>query len=206
MLDLEVLESPSVAAAAIDPVRSRILASLVEPGSATSVAAAIGETRQKVNYHLRALEDHGLVTFVEDRPRRGLTERVVQASARSYVVSPSTLGEAAAATSRTDPLSARYLIALGARLVREVADLVHASDKAGRVLPTLAIDTDIRFASAASRAAFTEELARTVIDLAARYHEEHAPHGRWHRLVIAAHPRPAAGPSKSQPEFESSNA
>ena len=130
MIDLEVIDEPAAATAALDPLRARILAVLAEPGSATTVAAAIGESRQKVNYHLRALEEHGLVQFVEERPRRGFTERVVVASARSYVVSPAALGESAVDPARTDRLSTRYLVAVAARMVREVAELARAADAA----------------------------------------------------------------------------
>ena len=66
MLDVEVIETPE-AAAALDPIRSRVLAVLAEPGSATTVARALGLPRQKVNYHLRALEARGLVTLVTVR-------------------------------------------------------------------------------------------------------------------------------------------
>jgi hypothetical protein len=82
------------------------------------------------------------------------------------------------------------LIALAARVVREVAELWRAATRAGRSLPTLAIDTDLRFASVAERAAFTEELARTIRALVAEYHDESAAGGRWHRLVVAAYPKP----------------
>lgn len=191
MLDLDVIDDPAAAAAALDPVRARILAALAEPGSATSVADALGLPRQKVNYHLRTLEDHGLVRLVEERPKRGLTERVVEATARSYVVSPDAMGASAADPSRLDRLSSRYLVAVAARLVREVAALARGADAAGRPLATLTIDTEIRFRSAAERAAFTAELADVVAALAARYHDEHATNGRWHRLVVAAHPTPA---------------
>ncbi len=191
MLELEVVDDAAVAQVMLDPVRARILGLLAEPGSATTVAEALGESRQKVNYHLRALEDRGLVRLVEERPRRGLTERVVVASARSYVLSPTVLGENAADPARTDRLSTRYLVAVAARLVREVADLARRADAAGQTLPTLTIDTDLRFASAADRAAFTAELSSCVSALAARYHDESAPGGRWHRLVVAAHPRPS---------------
>lgn len=195
MLDLDVLDDPAAAAAALDPMRAAILATLAEPGSASSVAAALGLPRQKVNYHLRTLEEHGLVRFVEERPKRGLTERVVEATARGYVVSPAALGGAAAGTDRVDRLSSRYLIAVAARLVREVADLVRRAEAADRPLATLTIDTEIRFRSAAERAECTAELAATVTRLAARYHDEHAPGGRWHRLVVAAHPSPAMPPA-----------
>lgn len=191
MLDLEVIDDPATAAAALDPVRSAVLAALAEPGSATTVAKALGLPRQKVNYHLRLLEEHGLVRLVEERQRRGLTERILVATAHGYVLSPTALGASAADPARTDRLSSRYLIALAARLVREVADLARRAEAAGRTLPTLAIDTEIRFASAADRAAFTAELTQAVTRLAARYHDEQADGGRWHRLVVAAHPRPA---------------
>ena len=177
MLDLEVIDEPAAAVAMLDPLRSRILAALAEPGSASTIAAAIGASRQKVNYHLRALEEHGLVRLVEERPRRGLTERVMVASARSYVVSPVALGESAADPDRTDALSARYLIALAARMVREVAALARRADAAGQPLATLAIDTEVRFGSAADRAAFTAELADAVTALAGRYHDESSPGG-----------------------------
>ncbi|MCP4223691.1 MAG: helix-turn-helix transcriptional regulator, partial [Actinomycetia bacterium] len=117
MQELQVIDETQVALALLDPVRARALAALAEPGSASTVAAALGERRQKVNYHLRVLEEHGLVNLVEERPRRGLTERVVVASARSYVLSPVLLGDRAADPARTDRLSTRYLIAVAARMV-----------------------------------------------------------------------------------------
>ncbi len=136
------------------------------------------------------LESHHLVHLVEERPRRGLTERVLVATARAYVLSPTALGTNAADPARTDRLSTRYLIAVAARMVREVADLARGAEHARKSLATLAIDTEIRFASATDRAAFTAELTHAVTTLAARYHDEQAPAGRWHRLIVAAHPRP----------------
>lgn len=189
VLDVDVIDDPVAAAAALDPVRSRILAVLAEPGSSTTVATVLGLPRQQVNYHLRILEDHGLIQMVEERRKRGLTERVMLATARAYVVSPSTMTEAADPI-RTDRLSSRYLIAVAARMVREVAQLARLAEGAGRPLPTLAIDSEIRFASAGDRAAFTDELAAAVTTLAAKYHDERAPRGRWHRVVVAAHAIP----------------
>jgi predicted ArsR family transcriptional regulator len=196
MQDLDVIDEPATAVVALDATRSRILAALAEPGSATSVAAALGLPRQQVNYHLRTLEQHGLVELVEERPRRGLTERVVRATARGYVVAPPALGRDAARPEGVDRLSSRYLIALAARMVREVATLTRRADAAGKSLPTLAVDTDLRFGGAADRAAFTRELTEAVAALAARYHDESTPGGRWHRLVVVAHPRPRQEPHR----------
>jgi hypothetical protein len=75
-------------------------------------------------------------------------------------------------------------------MVGEVADLARGADEAGKPLATLAIDSEIRFASAADRAAFTAELTASVTALAAKYHDVHANNGRWHRVVVAAHPIP----------------
>lgn len=188
--DLDVIDDPAAASTVLEPLRSRILSALVAPGSASTVAETLGETRQKVNYHLHELEQVGLVELVETRPRRGLTERVVVASARSYVVSPAVLGDNAAQLDKTDRLSTRYLIALAARMIREVGALARGADKAGKPLATLSIDTDVRFASAAARAEFTQELADTITRLVAKHHDETTPSGRWHRLVVASHQRP----------------
>jgi hypothetical protein len=108
------------------------------------------------------------------------------------VLSPDALGPAAADPAQTaDRLSAGYLLALGARAIREVGTMLKSANAAGKKLPTLSIDTEIRFRSAAERAAFTRDLAEAVATLGARYHDESARGGRWSRLVVLAHPRPA---------------
>jgi DNA-binding transcriptional ArsR family regulator len=194
VLDLEVIDDPGVAITALDPVRARILRHLVEPGSATTVASEMGLTRQRANYHLRALESQGLVTLVEERPRRGVTERLFQATARAYLVAPDAIGVDATDPTRLDRLSSRYLVALAARLVKEVLALSRRAERTDKSLATLAIDTELKFRSARERAAFASELASMVRDLAARYHDESAPRGRWHRLIVAAHPHPDPKP------------
>ena len=96
-------------------------------------------------------------------------------------MSPAAVDGAATDPERApDHLSARYLVALGGRLVREVAALARRAESSGKRLPTMAIDTEIRFRSAADRAAFADELTAAVVDLAARYHHDD---GRPHRLV-----------------------
>ncbi|MGW6129118.1 helix-turn-helix domain-containing protein [Cellulomonas sp. NPDC055163] len=188
MQDIEVIESAEAAAAALDPVRARLLAELTVPASAAGLAARVGLTRQRVRYHLTALEAHGLVELAEERRHGGITERVLRASAASYVVSPAAVSAAAAdPDANADHLSAAYLVALAGRLVREVGTLARRAGATGRRLPTMTIDTRIGFRSAADRAAFADELTAVVLDLAARYHHDD---GRPHRLVVAAHPVP----------------
>jgi DNA-binding transcriptional ArsR family regulator len=186
--EVEVIEDPAAAAVALDPVRARLLAELAVPASAAALAGRVGISRQKVNYHLRTLESHGLVELAEIRKWGGISERVLQATAASYVVSPAALCDGSADPALTrDRLSARYLVALAGRVVREVGVLARAAGEAGRRLPTMAIDTEIRFRSAEERARFADELTEALLGLAARYHHDD---GRPHRLVVAAHPRP----------------
>src|SRR3954453_3942950 len=183
MLDIQVINDPAVATVALGPTRSRLLPQLAAPASAATLAAGVGLARQKVNYHLHALEAHGLVQLAQERKWGGLTERLLVATASSYVVSPSALGPVAADPDReVDRLSASYLIALGARVVREVGDLVRGAKESGKRLATLSVDTEVRFRSPADRAAFSQELTQAITQLVAKYHDESAPGGRAHRL------------------------
>jgi DNA-binding transcriptional ArsR family regulator len=189
MIDVAVIDDPAAAEVSLDPVRGRLLAELAEPGSASSLSGRVGLTRQKVNYHLRALERHGLVELVEERRKGNCTERVLQATARSYVITPAALPAVAPDPSRSpDQLSARWLLAVAARLVRDIGELIAGAASARQQLATFAIDGEIRFATAADRAAFAEELGAAVAELAGRYHDETVRGGRRHRFVVALHP------------------
>lgn len=197
MLDIQVIENPAAATVALEPTRSRLLAELATPASAATLATRVGLARQKVNYHLHALEAHGLVRLAEERRWGGLKERLLVATAASYVVSPSALGPVAVDPKReVDRLSASYLIALGARVVREVGDLIRRAKEAGKRLATLAVDTEVRFRSPADRAAFSGELTEAIAKLVWKYHDTSAPGGRAHRLVVVAHPLPRESDSK----------
>ena len=199
MLDIQVIDNPAAAAVAMEPMRSRLLSELAAPASAATLATRVGLARQKVNYHLRTLEAHGLVRLAHERKWGGLTERLLVATAASYVVSPSAMGPVAVDPNRgVDRLSASYLIALGARVVREVGDLVRRANDAGKRLATLAVDTEIRFRSPADRAAFSLELTEAITGLVSKYHDASAPGGRAHRLVIVAHPLPQKTVPKEQ--------
>ena len=197
MHDIQVIDDPSAATVALEPIRSSLLSHMATPASAATLATRVGLARQKVNYHLHTLEAHGLVRLAEERKWGGLTERLLVATAASYIVSSGALGPVAADPNRRiDRLSASYLIALGARVVREVGDLVRRANEAGKRLATLAVETEVRFRSAADRAAFSNELSEAITKLVAKYHDESAPGGRAHRLVVVAHPLPQQSDSK----------
>lgn len=196
MLDVSVIEDADAAAASLDPIRARLLAELAAgPASATMLAARVGLPRQKVNYHLRALEKHGLVELSGERRKGNVTERLMRATAASYVISPTALAAVQPDPARfRDQLSARWLLSVAARLVRDVGTLITGADRARRPVATFALDGEVRFASAAERAAFVEELALGVSALIARYHDPDAESGRPHRVVVALHPTVKAAP------------
>ncbi|WP_199199300.1 helix-turn-helix domain-containing protein [Amycolatopsis sp. CA-128772] len=189
MYPVAVIEDAAAAEVSLDPVRARLLAELAEPASATMLAGRVGLPRQKVNYHLRALESHGLVELVEERRKGNVTERMMRATAASYVISPTALAAVQPDPARSpDRLSARWLLAVAGRLVRDVGLLITGAAKAQQRVATFALDGEVRFASAADRAAFAEELTTAVTTLVGRYHDETAEKGRSYRVVVAVHP------------------
>jgi DNA-binding transcriptional ArsR family regulator len=201
MLDVAVIEDPAAAEVSLDPIRARLLAELGEPASATMLAARVGLSRQKVNYHLRALERHGLVELVEERRKGNVNERVMRATAASYVISPAALATVQPDPGRSpDRLSARWLLAVAARLVRDVGNLITGATKARKRVATFAMDGEVRFASTADRAAFAEELAGAVAALVGKYHDEAAEGGRDHRVIVAVHPSVKTATTESATE------
>ncbi|MGI3226770.1 ArsR/SmtB family transcription factor [Streptomyces sp. GTA36] len=179
MDDIRVLSDAAVVEVALDPIRASILDALAEPGSAASVAATVGLTRQKVHYHLKALEAHGLVEPAGERAWGGITERYVRRSARHFVVAPDVLEARAPDPNEVaDRLSAAYLVAVNARTVSEVGSIA-SGVAAGTRMPTLTVDTVIGFRSPEDRAAFASELQSAIAALVARYHHDD---GRPHRV------------------------
>src|SRR5689334_25270413 len=176
MDDVAVIEDPAAAEVSLDPIRSRLLAELAEPGSATMLAGRIGLPRQKVNYHLRTLEQHGLIHLVEERRKGNVTERMMQATAASYVISPAAMAAVAPDPGRApDRLSARWLLALAGRLVRDVGALLTGATHTRQRVATYAMDGEIRFANPADRAAFADELTTTVTTHLRQHHSETRP-------------------------------
>ncbi len=200
---LEVVRDAGPAAALLDPTRQRLLAHLREPDSATGLARRLRLPRQRINYHLRALERAGLVELVEERRKGNCLERVVRASAHAFLISPEALGALGpSAESAGDRLSSAYLVTAAGRAIRDVAALEARARAEGKRLATLTLEAEVRFAGPEARAAFAEELADAVARLAAKYHDERAPGGRPFRLLAAVHPVPpdaGAAPAPDAP-------
>jgi DNA-binding transcriptional ArsR family regulator len=191
---LSVIQQADAASAALHPARRALLAALVEPDSAAGLSRRLGLPRQRLNYHLRALERCRLVECVEERKKGNCTERILRATARSFVIAPQALGALGPTPQAArDRFSASYAIAVAARAIQEVSTLETAARSAKKRIATLTIDAEIRFATAERRAAFAEELSAIVAQLVARYHDDAAQTGRRFRLIALAHP---AAPAK----------
>ncbi|HEY6329687.1 MAG TPA: helix-turn-helix domain-containing protein, partial [Blastocatellia bacterium] len=170
------------------PLRRQLLQGLNTPDSATGLARRFGIPRQKINYHLRKLENAGLVELVEEKGRRGCVERVVRLTARAFVISPAFLeGLAADPDQVGDKYSSAYLVAAAAKTVSEVADIRQKAESAGKRLATFALETEIAFESPAAFNAFSSELASEIVRLTAKYARPDLPGHRKFRIFVGAH-------------------
>jgi DNA-binding transcriptional ArsR family regulator len=155
--------------AALGPVRRAVLERLREPASATEVALALGVARQRVNYHVRALEQAGLVELVEERRRRGCIERIMRATAQSFVVDPQLLGSTAAPTSPArarDRYAAEHLMTTAAATVGDVGRIVASADAQQKRLLTFTVETELWFGEPADVHRFTAAAADAIAHIA----------------------------------------
>jgi DNA-binding transcriptional ArsR family regulator len=183
---IAVVEDVQSARTLLRGPRLRLLEALRErPDSASGLAERLGVPRQTINYHLRQLEQAGLVELVEERGHGRCVERVVAPAAAAFTLSPATLGPLAPRSCDVDDrTSAEYLAARAGEVVRDVGVLIGG---AGPV-PTLTLETQIRFASADERAAFARDLQEAIERLVSRYHDDRAGGERRFTLLVAAHP------------------
>jgi DNA-binding transcriptional ArsR family regulator len=184
-----VIDEGGVAIAALHPLRLEILSELGEPDSAAGLARRIGIPRQQVNYHIRHLEEKGLVKLVGERRVRNCIERLVQAVGHSYVISPAALGELAADSERIeDETSPAYLMAVLSGVIQDVAGLQQGPGPQDKDVGTLALQADIRFRSLQAQKEFAAELAEEMARLVSKYHVPRASRGRLFRVLASAYP------------------
>jgi DNA-binding transcriptional ArsR family regulator len=185
---VQVLTDASQLAAALSPLRMRVLREMQAPESATTLSPRLGLSRQTLNYHLRELEREGFLELVEERPRRGCTERMLKVTSRAFVVNPALLGALSENPEQArDQFSSAFLLATATRLIRDVAVLGNRAQAVEQRLATFTMETEIGLASPAAFRSFTEELASAVATLAAKYDTSTAKSRRF-RVVLGSHP------------------
>ena len=190
--DLALVTSGAAVAAIGHPTRRRVLQLLADaPDSASGLAERLDDTRQRVNYHVRALEEAGLVELAEERPRRGLTEKIYRPVGRGFAIDPAVLGslDAGEALTGGDRWAAGYAIALASRATREIAALGRKAVRARKRLAVASLDTTVRLRDPKAMETFVDDLARAVADVVAR-HDDPGGDSRPFRVTTCSHPAP----------------
>ncbi len=183
---VEVLDDPEQVAALAHPLRVAILDALREPGSAAAAARSIGEPRQKVNHHVKALLDAGLLRSVGERRNGNFIEQLYQSVAGSFMVSSRlALGGDRRAEALRAQMPLEHLTRLGERIQHDAIELLDRAAFDGEEIPSLAIEATVRFPDAASRAAFMEEYLDMLKPLLRRHG---ARKGDGYQVVAAIYP------------------
>lgn len=204
--DVETITDGAQAAVLVHhPLRPRILSLAREPASATQIAASLGETRQKVNYHVRQLHRAGLLKPAGRLKKRNMVEQRYVATARSYVLAPQLVGPLAADAGRVaDAVSAGYLVALASQAQAELTSAIEAASAQGKRIATLSVNAEVRFESAEQREEFAHALRTALTEVVAKHsspttNRDGSPgSGRPFRLVVGCYP--ILKPAASEPE------
>jgi len=174
------------------PMRVQILAALREPASAATVARAIGQPRQKVNYHLKELETAGLIEPVGERRVGNFVESLYRAVARTFLVSPEVIwADPRRAETLGRQLSMQTLVLLGERLQRDAAILLDRATFDGEEIASASVVAEAHFADEADREAFLGEYLRMTAELLERHGNKD---GEPYRVIFAAYPEAEGGP------------
>ena len=194
MQNVVYIEEVEQAATLLNPLRLDLLRQMAEPRSCPELAEFVGETPQKVYYHVKALERANLVKKVSERRVRGTVEGRYQAKGRSYWLSPGLIGRIGGQERAREQVSLGFLLTLAEELQ---ADVGHLAETDTEEVPSLGVAAEIQLADGARRAAFLQDVQHTFEALARKYgargQDEKAPRkGQSFRLVLACYPKPVS--------------
>jgi DNA-binding transcriptional ArsR family regulator len=195
---VELIQDAGTAAVLLKDPRRRILEMARSPVSAVEMAERLGETRQRVGYHVRRLVDAGLLEDVEVARRGAMVDKRYRASARAYALASSDLlgPLAARLDSPGDRESLVHLLGAVHEVQSDLARVLATRGTADERLPTLTLSSRIRFRNAAERGAFADALVLALTEVVAAHTtpdrgEDGAPgDGDPYRLTLTLHPTP----------------
>jgi DNA-binding transcriptional ArsR family regulator len=187
MREVAYLDRLEQAEALLKPRRIEIMRRLAEPRTCTQLAAELGDSPQKVYYHVKRLQQAGLVELVDERRVRGITEGIYRAVAGSYWLSPRVVGTLGPRNAQ-DAMSLGFLLDLAEELQADLARLAAtrsapAADAAD--LPSLGIAGEVRL-QPEQRAAFLDDLRSALQDVLTRYGGKEGP---AFRIAVACYPK-----------------
>jgi DNA-binding transcriptional ArsR family regulator len=157
------LERLDQAEALLKPGRVEILRHLAAPASCTDVASRLGQAPQKVYYHVKRMEQAGLVDRVAERQVRGITEGIYQASGGSYWLAPALVG-AIGERRAQDEMSLGFLLSLSEQLQSDLARLAGQTGER----PSLGMSGEVML-QPERRHEFLEDLRAAVEGLLTKY-------------------------------------
>ncbi|MFG6200772.1 helix-turn-helix domain-containing protein [Nonomuraea sp. JJY05] len=191
MRDVLYLEEIEQAEALLKPQRVEVLRQLAEPRTCSEVAERLGQTPQRVYYHVKRLVEAGLVDLVSERKVRGIHEGIYQAGARSYWLSPRLVGRIGLRKAR-DELSLGYLL----DLMEEVQSDIAALDRSAPELPSIGLSGEIRVRPE-QRQEFLNDLQTMLQGLFTRYG---GAEGDAFKLAVACYPNVTSETPADNPE------
>lgn len=182
------IESPEQATVLLNPIRGEIIAQLLEPGSAAEVARTLGETAQRINYHLKALEKAGLVQRVGTRQVRNLVEVLYRSIAKTFVLADCLSMKPETVQKLKDQSSLAHLVTASERVRRDAMLLMEQSD-VGEEIPSATLQLQVHLSGEHQRQAFIEEYATMVQQLVERY-AAGKDENEAYQVLLAVYPKP----------------
>jgi DNA-binding transcriptional ArsR family regulator len=192
MQELLYIEDVDQAAALLKPQRIEMLKLMDRPRTCVELGKVFGETPQKIYYHMKALQNAGLVEQVGERRVRGTVEGSYQARARSYWLASDLVGQVGGAALARDQVSLRHLLSLTEEMR---GDIGHLAQQVGKEIPSLGLSLHVELADESRRAEFMAEVQHMAQMLARKYGatgtagDDEQPPKPLFRLVLACYPK-----------------
>lgn len=82
------VDDPATVKLLLDPRRQRLITMFMKPRSVKEAAEELGEVPSKLHYHVRLLDQAGVIRVVDERRAGSNTERVYQLAANRFEVAP----------------------------------------------------------------------------------------------------------------------
>ncbi len=184
----QTVSDPAAVEALTHPIRRKVLAELRAPKSAASVARTLGMPRQKVNYHLKELAKAKLVRTAGERAKGHLTEKLYEAVAGTFILSPRVAWEDGARDkAMRDQVSLKRLVSMGDQLQKDAISLLDLAAFDGEEIPSASVEAAISFADEEARSSFMEDYLQVLGPLLSKHG---AREGRGYRVALAVYPDP----------------
>jgi DNA-binding transcriptional ArsR family regulator len=199
MRDVLVIDAAERAGALLHPLRIEVLKQLAEPRSCPEIAKALGETPQKIYYHVKTLESAELVERVEERRVRGIMEGIYRARAKSYWLSPALVGKLGGPARARGETSLGFLLNLAEEIQADVGRLGEKTVE-GESVPTLGLSMAIDLPSGVERSRFLADVRKAFQELASKYAAKEAEAGEAYRVSLLCYPKESPQPERSAPQ------